>query len=61
MRFFVYKVIFTPAEVKMGLYTRPISAGSMMETTVTDDQEGIGAVDRMNWLPGQDSNLQPSG
>ena len=60
MRFFVYKVIFTPAEVKMGLYSRPIFAGQV-ESTATGNHTGVGAVDRMNWLPGQDSNLQPSG
>ena len=60
MRFYVYKVIFTPTEVKMGLYTRPIFA-ERVESTVTGNHQGVGAVDRMNWLPGQDSNLQPSG
>ncbi len=60
MRFFVYKVVFTPAEVKMGLYSRPIFAGQV-ESTVTGNHTGAGAVDRMYWLPGQDSNLQPSG
>jgi len=52
MRFFVYKVIFTPTEVKMGLYTRPILA-EQVESNVTGNHTGVGAVDRMNWLPGQ--------
>ncbi len=33
----------------------------MLESTTTGNHMGVGAVDRMNWLPGQDSNLQPSG
>ena len=50
IRFFVYKVIFTPAELKMGLYSRPIFAGQV-ESTVTGNHTGVGAVDRMCWLP----------
>jgi hypothetical protein len=60
MRIFVKKVIFPPAEVKMGLHSRPILAGHV-KSTVTCNHMGVGAADRMNWLPGQDSNLQPSG
>ena len=60
MRFFVYQVIFTPAGRKMGLHLRPLFAGQV-ESTATGNHTGVGAADRMNWLPGQDLNLQPSG
>ena len=56
MRFYVYKVIFTPMEVKMGLYTRPIFT-EHIASTVTGNHNGPGAVRGINWLPGQDSNL----
>jgi len=51
MRFYVYKVIFTPTEVKMGLYTRPIFT-ERVEATAPGNHKGPGAVDRPNWLPG---------
>ena len=50
IRFFVYKVIFTQAEVKMGLHSRPIFVGQV-KSTITGNHGGVGAVDRMNWLP----------
>ena len=56
MRLFIYKVIFTPAEIRMGLHTRPVSSGRV-ESTTTVNQAHPGAVDRLNWLPKQDSNL----
>ena len=55
MRFFVYKVIFTPTEVKMGLYSRPILSGRVESTA--GNHAGVGAVDSMNWLPEADSFL----
>ena len=57
MRFYVYKVIFTPTEVKMGLYARPIFT-ERVDTTAPGNHNGPGAVDRPNWLPGEDSNLR---
>ena len=50
IRFFVYKGIFTQAEVKMGLHSRPIFVGQV-KSTITGNHGGVGAVDRMNWLP----------
>ncbi|MCK4511622.1 hypothetical protein KAW64_07785 [bacterium] len=50
MRLCVYKVIFAATEVKMGLYTRPIFAERVESTA--GNHAGVGAVNRMNWLPG---------
>jgi hypothetical protein len=52
MRFFVYKVIFTSTEAKKGLYTRPILA-EQVQSTVTCNHMGVGAADRICWLPKQ--------
>lgn len=48
MRLYVYKVIFTPTEVKMGLHTRPIFAEGVASTP--GNHEGLGAVEGINWL-----------
>jgi site-specific DNA recombinase len=50
MRFFVYKIIFTPNEVKMGLYSRP-SFSERVESTA-GNHAGVGAVDDTDWLLG---------
>ncbi len=52
-------VRFTPTEVKMGLHTRPIFAEQVASTAGNHD--GLGAVDGINWLPGQGSNLRHGG
>ena len=59
MRFYVYKVIFTPTEVKMALYTRPIFAEQV--ASITGNHDRLGAVEGIKWLLRQDSNLQPFG
>ncbi|MEE9270763.1 MAG: hypothetical protein V3V49_10940, partial [Candidatus Krumholzibacteria bacterium] len=51
MRLFIHKMVFAPTEIRLALHTRPFSSDSV-ESAVTVNQDGLGAVDRLNWLPG---------
>lgn len=59
LRFYIHRLIWATDKIKMGLYTRPISELSIKSTTI--NHNGLGAVDSMNWLRWQDSNLQHCG
>ena len=50
MRLFIHKIVFTPTEVKMALHARPFSSEGV-ESAATVNREGLGAVDRLSWLP----------
>lgn len=49
MRLHVHRIIWTPEQIKMGLYTRPTSEMYIKPTAV--NHIGDFAVDCMNWLP----------
>ncbi len=57
MRFFLYKDVFTPTGVKMGLHTRPISAERVASTAGNHD--GLGAVDGINDSRGRTRTCDP--
>lgn len=53
-KLYVHRIIWSP-DKKMGLYTRPIFELCIKSTTV--NYNGVFAVDCIDWLLGQDSNL----
>ena len=53
MRVVLNKVILAPDSLKIGLYGRPPEVKTV--------QGGDARSQTFDWLPGQDSNLQPSG
>ena len=53
MRLVLHKAILGPDRLKLGLYGRP--------PEVKQPHEGDSRFQRLDWLPGQDLNLQPSG
>ena len=49
MRLHIHRIIWTPEQIKMGLYTRPTSE-MYIKPTAVNPLSGF-AVDSINWLP----------
>ena len=55
---FVERVTWKPTEIEIALFDQEMQRGQMDESVTT---KGSGALEIVNWLPGLDSNQQPTG